>query len=171
MVEWCEAETLDVWLTLSGGPGCSSFTGMLVHLARLLGSDARRWSSARAMSFAPATTRPSRSSTTRGRGRATRRCSCPSRDASEALTLRSLDQPSGVGFSYTDRGDKGVWSTEQAAVDVRSISAARLTRQVHAFVSIWFEAFSGKFGNAPFHISGESYAGRYIVRARIAHWH
>lgn len=43
-------------------------------------------------------------------------------------------QPVGVGYSYADNGDAGVWSTEEAAKDV------------YAFLHIWFHAFKDTFG-------------------------
>ncbi|KAL4246570.1 Carboxypeptidase [Abortiporus biennis] len=59
-----------------------------------------------------------------------------------------IDQPIGVGFSYADYGEY-VSTTEEAAKDIAS------------FVAIFFEHFS-KFKGRPFHMSGESYGGRYI---------
>ncbi|KAK4699713.1 hypothetical protein P7C70_g6545, partial [Phenoliferia sp. Uapishka_3] len=59
-----------------------------------------------------------------------------------------IDQPIGVGFSYSDSG-VAVATTEQAALDV------------HAFLTIFFESFP-EFKSRPFHLSGESYAGRYL---------
>ena len=50
-----------------------------------------------------------------------------------------LDQPVGVGFSYAEKGDKGVWTTEAAAEDV------------HALLQIWFEASERDFHSLPFH--------------------
>ncbi|BGP23364.1 hypothetical protein JCM10295v2_002260 [Rhodotorula toruloides] len=61
-----------------------------------------------------------------------------------------LDQPVGVGFSYGDKGDRGIYSTEAAALDV------------YAFLQIFFETFADKFGNSEFFIAGESFGGRYI---------
>ncbi|CAL1702100.1 unnamed protein product [Somion occarium] len=59
-----------------------------------------------------------------------------------------LDQPVGVGFSYADYGET-VETTEDAA------------RNIHAFVTIFFDMFSS-FSGRPFHLSGESYGGRYL---------
>ncbi|KAH0839587.1 Alpha/Beta hydrolase protein [Lanmaoa asiatica] len=59
-----------------------------------------------------------------------------------------LDQPVGVGYSYADFGET-VETTEDAA------------RNVHAFLSIFFETFK-QFAGRRFHLSGESYAGRYL---------
>lgn len=49
----------------------------------------------------------------------------------------------GVGFSYADYGET-VETTEKAA------------KNVHAFISIFFETFKG-FSGRPLHLSGESY--------------
>uniref|UniRef100_D8PLX6 Carboxypeptidase n=1 Tax=Schizophyllum commune (strain H4-8 / FGSC 9210) TaxID=578458 RepID=D8PLX6_SCHCM len=54
----------------------------------------------------------------------------------------------GVGFSYADFGET-VETTEEAA------------KNVHAFISIFFETFS-QFAGRPLHLSGESYGGRYL---------
>ncbi|KAI0079724.1 peptidase S10, serine carboxypeptidase [Panus rudis PR-1116 ss-1] len=59
-----------------------------------------------------------------------------------------LDQPVGVGFSYADYGET-IETTEDAA------------KNVHAFVAIFFETFT-QFSGRRFHMSGESYGGRYI---------
>ncbi|PPQ82160.1 hypothetical protein CVT25_015138 [Psilocybe cyanescens] len=59
-----------------------------------------------------------------------------------------LDQPVGVGFSYADYGET-VETTEDAA------------KNVHAFISIFFDTFT-QFSGRPFHLSGESYGGRYL---------
>lgn len=65
------------------------------------------------------------------------------------IYLNSLSPPStfsfrvGVGYSYADCGEV-VETTEDAA------------RNVHAFISIFFETFS-QFKGRPLHLSGESY--------------
>ncbi|KAL5634578.1 hypothetical protein ACGC1H_002578 [Rhizoctonia solani] len=59
-----------------------------------------------------------------------------------------LDQVVGVGFSYADYGET-ISTTEDAA------------KNVQAFVTIFFETFS-KFKGREFHMSGESYGGRYL---------
>ncbi|KAI0673817.1 serine carboxypeptidase [Trametes maxima] len=59
-----------------------------------------------------------------------------------------VDQPVGVGFSYADYGEQ-VSTTAEAAIDIAS------------FVAIFFEHFP-QFKGRPFHMSGESYGGRYI---------
>jgi carboxypeptidase C (cathepsin A) len=38
----------------------------------------------------------------------------------------ALSQPVGVGYSYTDKGDKGVWTTEAAAKDVSAVHSGLL---------------------------------------------
>ncbi|KAJ7481666.1 Alpha/Beta hydrolase protein [Mycena latifolia] len=59
-----------------------------------------------------------------------------------------LDQPVGVGFSYADYGET-IETTEDAA------------KNVHAFISIFFETFA-QFKGRALHLSGESYGGRYL---------
>ncbi|TFK85892.1 peptidase S10 serine carboxypeptidase [Polyporus arcularius HHB13444] len=59
-----------------------------------------------------------------------------------------LDQPVGVGFSYAEFGET-IETTEDAA------------KNVHAFLTIFFETFSQSKGR-PLHLAGESYAGRYL---------
>ncbi|GAA5993920.1 hypothetical protein JCM5350_002867 [Sporobolomyces pararoseus] len=65
-------------------------------------------------------------------------------------TVIFLDQPAGVGFSYSDKDDHGVWTTEAAA------------RDTYAFLQIFFHNFGDRFANSDFHIAGESYGGRYV---------
>ncbi|ORX35568.1 Alpha/Beta hydrolase protein [Kockovaella imperatae] len=65
----------------------------------------------------------------------------------EKANVFFLDQPIGVGFSHGDYGQT-VATTEQAAIDVA------------AFVEIFFEYFD--LHGRPFHMSGESYGGRYL---------
>merc|ERR1711939_1253530 len=110
-----------VVLWLNGGPGCSSFTGLLMELGpcRVQPADAK------------------------GKVIVEENPWSWNRNAS----IIFLDQPVGVGYSYSD---KGVWTTEAAAKDV------------HAFLQIWFNAFKKDFGSNSFHIAGESFAGRYI---------
>ncbi|KAH9913665.1 Alpha/Beta hydrolase protein [Fomitopsis serialis] len=59
-----------------------------------------------------------------------------------------LDQPVGVGFSYADYGET-IETTEDA------------TRNVHAFITIFFQTFT-EFAGRPLHLAGESYGGRYL---------
>ena len=56
----------------------------------------------------------------------------------------------GVGFSYADFGET-VETTEDAA------------KNVHAFISIFFETFP-QFAGRPLHLSGESYGVRFMCR-------
>ncbi|KAK0564562.1 hypothetical protein OC861_004209, partial [Tilletia horrida] len=61
-----------------------------------------------------------------------------------------IDQPVGVGFSYTRYGVH-TYDADQGAVDV------------YAFLRIFFSAFP-KFANSDFTMTGESYGGRYLPR-------
>jgi carboxypeptidase C (cathepsin A) len=65
-----------------------------------------------------------------------------------ASNMIFLDQPVDVGFSYGTQGYT-VDTTQQAAIDV------------HAFLVFFFQAFPALQGRE-FHLSGESYAGRYL---------
>ena len=115
------ADPVALWL--NGGPGCSSFTGMLMEMGPC--------SVTREAKDAPLTLKYN-----------------PYSWNSNA-TLIFLDQPVGVGYSYADK-NVSVGTTEEAAVDV------------HAFLTILFEAFNRKMGSSDFHMAGESFAGRYI---------
>ncbi|PPR03321.1 hypothetical protein CVT24_012597 [Panaeolus cyanescens] len=66
----------------------------------------------------------------------------------EVANIFFLDQPVGVGFSYADYGET-VETTEDAA------------KNVHAFITIFFEQFP-QFAGRALHLSGESYGGRYL---------
>ncbi|KZS95430.1 peptidase S10, serine carboxypeptidase [Sistotremastrum niveocremeum HHB9708] len=66
----------------------------------------------------------------------------------ENANIFFIDQPAGTGFSYAEYGES-VTTTEEAAKDIA------------AFMAIFFETFS-QFKGRPFHLSGESYAGRYL---------
>ncbi|KAK0188280.1 serine carboxypeptidase [Armillaria mellea] len=59
-----------------------------------------------------------------------------------------IDQPIGVGFSYAEYGET-VSTSEEAAQDIA------------AFVAIFFTNFA-QFNGRSFHMSGESYGGRYL---------
>lgn len=63
-----------------------------------------------------------------------------------------LDQPVGVGYSYT--GGEDVKNTATAAKDV------------FVFLELFFQKFS-KFASNDFHIAGESYAGHYIPQFAV----
>ncbi|KAL3451209.1 alpha/beta-hydrolase [Aspergillus insuetus] len=67
-------------------------------------------------------------------------------------SLLFVDQPAGTGFSYVDEGfeQEIPGDSKQAAVDM------------HRFLQVFVqEIFPGREG-VPVHLSGESYAGRYI---------
>lgn len=66
----------------------------------------------------------------------------------EEANIFFLDQPVGVGFSYADYGET-IETTEEAA------------KNVHAFITIFFETFK-QFEGRALHLSGESYGGRYL---------
>ncbi|KAJ3313039.1 hypothetical protein HDV04_002327 [Boothiomyces sp. JEL0838] len=110
-------ETDPVVLWLNGGPGCSSFTGLLMELGpcrvKKGGKDTfmhpQSWNSNANLIF--------------------------------------LDQPVGVGFSYSDTHVDS--TTEEIALDVL------------AFLQTFFYAFK-EYSTLDFHITGESYAGHYI---------
>ncbi|GAA5821355.1 hypothetical protein JCM11251_004586 [Rhodosporidiobolus azoricus] len=108
-----------VVLWLNGGPGCSSFTGLLQELGPCKAIE---------------------------KGNPIHNPYSWTNNA----TVIFMDQPIGVGFSYADKGAPKVWTSEAAAEDL------------HAFLHIFFETYSDKFGHSDFHIAGESYAGRYI---------
>ncbi|KAK4331545.1 putative serine carboxypeptidase [Rhodotorula toruloides] len=113
-----ENDPLVLWL--NGGPGCSSFTGLVQELG-----PCRIQPDGKDPVFNPYSW-------------------------TNNASVIFLDQPVGVGFSYGDKGDRGIYSTEAAAVDV------------YAFLQIFFETFASKFGNSEFFIAGESFGGRYI---------
>lgn len=75
------------------GPGCSSFTGLVMELGPCR------------------VTEPAKD----GHVEVTENPWSWNNNAS----IIFLDQPVGVGYSYYDKGDKGVWTTEAAAKDVR----------------------------------------------------
>ncbi|ORY29146.1 carboxypeptidase C [Naematelia encephala] len=106
-----------VMLWLNGGPGCSSTTGLLFELGG---------------------------------------CNIADKGANVTYNEHSwnsvanvlyLDQPVGVGYSYSDSGE--VNNSPAAAEDV------------YAFLSLFFSQYK-EYAKQDFHISGESYAGTYI---------
>ncbi|KZO99184.1 alpha/beta-hydrolase [Calocera viscosa TUFC12733] len=105
-------------LWLTGGPGGSSAIGLLQELG-------------------PCRPSPSGNSTTPN----------PYSWNNEANII-FLDQPAGVGFSYSEEGEQVVGSSEQGRGDV------------WAFLQAFVESMG--LGGRDFHIAGESYAGRYI---------
>lgn len=66
-----------------------------------------------------------------------------------AANIFFLDQPIGVGFSYSDNPDDHANGTFAASEDV------------YIFMQLWYQAFPDT-RNLPFSIAGESYAGHYI---------
>ncbi|SNX85759.1 related to Carboxypeptidase Y precursor [Melanopsichium pennsylvanicum] len=134
-----DPKTDPVVLWLNGGPGCSSFTGLLMELGPCNAID------------------PSKRNGQPGTQRN------PWAWNSNA-TLIFLDQPVGVGYSYvdwanksrTDKPPRRVFSAESAAQDA---SAFLHLLSMHMGKEI-FKGDGDKFPS--FHIAGESYAGRYI---------
>ncbi|KAJ7479618.1 Alpha/Beta hydrolase protein, partial [Mycena latifolia] len=102
----------------NGGPGCSSGTGLLIELG-----PCRVVNAVNGTVFHP-------------------------ESWNSKANIFFIDQPIGVGFSYTDYGET-VNSTDEAAKDVA------------AFVAVFFAHFS-KFQGRGFHMAGESYGGRYL---------
>ncbi|GAK68298.1 serine carboxypeptidase [Moesziomyces antarcticus] len=134
-----DPKTDPVVLWLNGGPGCSSFTGLLMELGPCNAVD-------------PAT---------RGGKPGTERNPWA---WNNNATVIFLDQPVGVGYSYvdwanqsrTDKPPSRVFSAESAAHDASAflhLLAMHMGREI----------FNGDGETFPsFHIAGESYAGRYI---------
>ncbi|GAA98884.1 uncharacterized protein L969DRAFT_51213 [Mixia osmundae IAM 14324] len=112
-----------VLLLLNGGPACSTFTYNLQEVGPCLlhKNDAGAF----ALKYNPYSW-------------------------SNNATTIMLDQPVGTGFSYADSGDRGVWSTPDAA------------RDVHAFVKIIMQAMPHLVNSHGIHMIGESYGGRYV---------
>lgn len=135
-----DPKTDPVVLWLNGGPGCSSFTGLLMELGPCNAVD-------------PASRPEGKPGTS------------PNPWAwNNNATMIFLDQPVGVGYSYvdwanktrTDKPPKRVFSAESAAKDA---SAFLHLLAMHMGKEI-FEGDGDRFSS--FHIAGESYAGRYI---------
>lgn len=133
-----DPKTDPVVLWLNGGPGCSSFTGLLMELGPCNAVDP-------AQHGKPGTERNPWA-------------------WNNNATMIFLDQPVGVGYSYVDWADKSrtdkppkrVFSAESAA---RDASAFLHLLAMHMGNEI-FQGDGDKFPS--FHIAGESYAGRYI---------
>ncbi|KAF9237071.1 peptidase S10 serine carboxypeptidase [Melanogaster broomeanus] len=105
-------------LWLNGGPGCSSATGLLFELGPCSLADEGN------------TTVPNPYSW------------------NTRANMIFLDQPVGVGYSYTTDGSSVVTSADAA-------------KDVYAFFELFMTRFP-KYAKLPFHVAGESYAGRYI---------
>ncbi len=80
-----------------------------------------------------------------------------------------LDQPLGVGFSYSDPPsshphrstiDKAS-ELEETRGREKSKSTLAAAADIYAFMKIWYASFPDSI-RLPFHMSGESYAGHYI---------
>ncbi|KAJ3194890.1 hypothetical protein HK101_001661 [Irineochytrium annulatum] len=106
-------------LWLNGGPGCSSFTGLLMELG-------------------PCQVNEGGNSTSLN----------PESWNTEANIL-FLDQPTNVGFSYSNTEGDMTWSTAEAAKDVFAL--------LQLFLSV-----NPDLAENDFIITGESYAGHYI---------
>lgn len=121
------SDPLVLWL--NGGPGCSSTTGLLFELGPcMINSD--------------------------DKGKTANTTYNPYSWTEHANVL-FLDQPVGVGYSYTDSGK--VDNSPAAAQDV------------YAFLKL-FTARYEKYRHNEFHISGESYAGTYLPHiANVIH--
>jgi carboxypeptidase C (cathepsin A) len=84
----------------------------------------------------------------------------------EHANIFFIDQPVGVGFSYADHGEYLVRTSLARKLSARDSCLFQTTTEeaaidAAAFSFVFFEHFSELKGNA-FHMSGESYAGRYI---------
>ncbi|PGH09033.1 hypothetical protein AJ79_05762 [Helicocarpus griseus UAMH5409] len=69
---------------------------------------------------------------------------------SKSSSLLFVDQPVDVGFSYADEGYALPSNSHEAAIDM------------HRFLQIFISEAFPRHLNSDFHISGESYAGKYI---------
>ncbi|CAG8671300.1 12582_t:CDS:2 [Cetraspora pellucida] len=112
-------ETAPLTLWLTGGPGCSSLNGLFVEIG-------------------PCKTQNNGTSTITNPNSWT-----------EVSNVIFLDQPIGVGFSYSD-DVYNVTSSEQAAADM------------YTFLQLFFQRFP-EYSKLDFHIFGESYGGRFDV--------
>ncbi|KAJ5096593.1 carboxypeptidase Y [Penicillium angulare] len=65
-------------------------------------------------------------------------------------SLLFVDQPVGVGFSYIDEGHELPGDSPTAAIDM------------HRFLQLFVSEVFPQHLNHPFHLSGESYAGKYV---------
>lgn len=134
-----DPKTDPVVLWLNGGPGCSSFTGLLMELGPCNAVD-------------PAS-RDGKPGTEKNAW-----------SWNNNATMIFLDQPVGVGYSYVDWANKS--RTDQPPS--RVFSAESAAKDASAFLHLLAmhmgeEIFKGDGDAFPsFHIAGESYAGRYI---------
>jgi cathepsin A (carboxypeptidase C) len=112
-------ETDPLVMWINGGPGCSSMTGLLMELGPCMVNEGG--DSAR-----------------------------ENKDSwINAANVFFLDQPIGVGFSYSDNSEDHANGTFAASEDI------------YAFMRLWYKAFPAS-KSLPFSIAGESYGGHYI---------
>ncbi|KAI9344316.1 Alpha/Beta hydrolase protein [Obelidium mucronatum] len=106
-------------LWLNGGPGCSSLTGLFMELGPCSVSEGGKDTPYNVNSW------------------------------NSNANIIFLDQPTTVGFSYSDSTEDDVSNTADAAEDV------------YGFLQLFLKSHP-KFANTEFHVAGESYAGHYI---------
>ncbi|KAK8070017.1 serine carboxypeptidase [Apiospora phragmitis] len=104
---------------INGGPGCSSMTGLLMELGPCTIDDGGESAHENKDSWI------------------------------NAANVFFLDQPIGVGFSYSDNSSEHARGTFAASEDI------------YAFMQLWYKAFP-ESRSLPFSIAGESYGGHYI---------
>ncbi|WFD43872.1 carboxypeptidase C [Malassezia psittaci] len=132
-----------VTLWLNGGPGCSSFTGLLMELG-------------------PCNAAPPKN------GVPHTEWNPHAWNANSSMIF--LDQPTGTGFSYTswkntsreDAPPSRVFDTAHAARDVSAFLHLLATDSVNEVMSIKTLPGSPLPQFKEFHMAGESYAGRYL---------
>ncbi|KAJ3076756.1 hypothetical protein HDU98_000636 [Podochytrium sp. JEL0797] len=106
-------------LWLNGGPGCSSLTGLFMELGPCTVTEGGHDTPLNANSW------------------------------NSNANIIFLDQPTTVGFSYSDNPNQDVSNTDDAAQDV------------YGFLQLFLKAHP-KFAASEFHVTGESYAGHYV---------
>lgn len=99
-------------VTRFSGPGCSSFTGLVMELGPCrvtapkkdghveVVENAWSWNNNASIIFLDQVSK------------------IAALEKMSGIHAERFLQPVGVGYSYTDKGDKGVWTTEAAAKDV-----------------------------------------------------
>lgn len=104
---------------INGGPGCSSMTGLLMELGPCRVNEGGQSATENKDSWI------------------------------NVANVFFLDQPIGVGFSYSDNKSDHAGGTFAASEDI------------YAFMTLWYKAFP-ESRKLPFSIAGESYGGHYI---------